>query len=134
MNAWLTRLLFLGITFPALPMYAADTGQIRGSLLLDPASKRPYQGCLILMAIKRLSGEQFQVLKFARAKTDQDGRFVLKDLPTGSHLIFLDAPCHGSSFDERSQLKTKIGNKDVPLEVKLEQGQEIDLGQITVTR
>jgi len=132
MHIWLKLFICLVIGSTAVAANGADTGQIRGTLLQDAASKRSYQGCVILMAIKRLSGEQFQVLKFARAKTDADGRFLLKDLPPGSHLIYLDAPCHGSSFDQRSQLRTKIGDKVVALEVKLEQGQEIDLGEITI--
>jgi hypothetical protein len=85
------------------------------------------------MAIKRLEGEKFQVLKFGRAKADVDGRFAFKDLPVGSHLIHLDSSCTGR-MEPQSLLRTKIGDKDVPLEVKLEQGQEIDLGQITVSR
>jgi len=132
-----------------LPPDLPEFGVIRGLLIQDKKTKKPYTtGCVNLI------GFRFDIFKLIKGRTSADivklatghlgetgsrfhesgvdslnGRFVAI-LPPGKYLIAVD-PC-SSIWDHFNFLTTQMGKERISLVIDLRAGQEIDLGEISV--
>ena len=109
-------LLAIGIQFPL--SLAKAQGEIAGRVVATDSARSPLRGAEVSIARLRIS-----------AVTDSTGRFRLKDLPTGVHVVFIRAI--GFRVDSST---VEVQRDDVlSLEVRLEPSQGTMLPERVVT-
>lgn len=108
------KLSALLLTFTFIGIASAQSNSIKGTVV-DTLNKQNLSNSTVTL----LRAKDSVLVKFTR--TDKDGKFELKNLPAGNHVLMIKYPAFADYFDAINikEPSTDIGNIRLTLKSKL---------------